>query len=177
VAGADGSGFGIEHLPYGVIRRPHGAPTVAVRIGEQALDLAALSDAGLLAVPGLSPEALSATALNRFLELGPGVWSATRSRLVELLDAAGEGARDIGALDECALVPLAEVEVVLPVAVGDYVDFYSSLEHATNLGRIMRPDGDPLLPNWRHLPVAKRRRKGRASAPSASSTSSSSWDS
>jgi fumarylacetoacetase len=160
VAGADGSGFGIEHLPYGVIRRPHGAPTVAVRIGEQALDLAALSDAGLLAVPGLSPEALSATALNRFLELGPGVWSATRSRLVELLDAAGEGARDIGALDECALVPLAEVEVVLPVAVGDYVDFYSSLEHATNLGRIMRPDGDPLLPNWRHLPVAYHGRAG-----------------
>jgi len=160
VPGADGSGFGIEHLPYGVIRRGGGAPVVAVRIGEHALDLASLAEAGLLAVPGLSAEALRAPALNRFLALGPGVWSALRARLVELLDGAGTGARQVGELGGRAIVPLGSVETVLPVAVGDYVDFYSSLEHATNLGRIMRPGGEPLLPNWRHLPVAYHGRAG-----------------
>jgi fumarylacetoacetase len=160
VPGADGSGFGIEHLPYGIVRRAGEAPRMAVRIGGLALDLAALGEAGLLAVPGLSAETLNAPALGPFLSLGPGAWSATRARLVELLDAAGEGARDVGALGERALVPLAAVEALLPVAVGDYVDFYSSLEHATNLGRILRPGGEPVLPNWRHLPVAYHGRAG-----------------
>jgi fumarylacetoacetase len=160
VPGAEGSGFGIEHLPYGVIRRAGEAPRVAVRIGGHALDLAALADSGLLAVPGLSAAALRAPALNRFLELGRGVWSATRARLVELLDAAGEGAREVGRLGERALVPLAAVDPVLPVAVGDYVDFYSSLAHAANLGRILRPGGEPVLPNWRRLPVAYHGRAG-----------------
>lgn len=156
VPGADGSGFGIEHLPYGVVRRAGEAPWVAVRIGDRALDLAALVDSGLLAVPGLSARVLRAPALNGFLELGRSVWSATRARLVELLDARCVAAGDVGR----ALVPVASVEAMLPVAVGDYVDFYSSLEHATNLGRIMRPGGEPLLPNWRHLPVAYHGRAG-----------------
>ena len=160
VPGADGSGFGIEHLPYGVMSRAGEAPRVAVRIGEQALDLAALVDAGLLAVPGLPAEVLRAPSLNGFLELGCGVWSATRARLRELLDAGGAGSREVGGLGERALVPLAAVEVLLPLAVGDYVDFYSSLAHATNLGRIMRPGGEPLLPNWRHLPVGYHGRAG-----------------
>jgi fumarylacetoacetase len=160
VPGAGGSGFGIEHLPYGIIRRAGEAPRVAVRIGDRALDLAALLEAGLLAVPGLPAAALRAPALNGFLELGRGVWTATRARLVELLDARGAGAGDVGALGERALVPLGAAEVMLPVAVGDYVDFYSSLEHASNLGRIMRPGGEPLLPNWRHLPVAYHGRAG-----------------
>jgi len=160
VPGADGSGFGIEHLPYGVIRGAASEPRVAVRVGDRALDLAALHEAGLLAVPGLSAAVLSAPTLNRFLELGRTVWSATRAGLIELLSAGESGADRVGALGERALVPLAEVEVMLPVAVGDYVDFYSSLEHATNLGRIFRPGGEPLLPNWRHLPVAYHGRAG-----------------
>jgi fumarylacetoacetase len=160
VPGADGSGFGIEHLPYGVVRPTGEAPRVAVRIGDRALDLAVLADAGLLALPGLSASALRAPALNGFLALGRDVWSETRARLIELLDVRGPGASDVGALGERALVPLAEVEALLPVAVGDYVDFYSSLEHASNLGRIMRPGGDPVLPNWRHLPVAYHGRAG-----------------
>lgn len=157
VPGADGSGFGIEHLPYGVIRRAGETPRVAVRVGAWALDLAALVDAGLLAVPGLTAEVLRAPELNGFLSLGSAVWSATRARLVELLDARGPGASEVG---EGALIPLDAVEILLPVDVGDYVDFYSSLEHATNLGRILRPVGEPLLPNWRHVPVAYHGRAG-----------------
>jgi fumarylacetoacetase len=89
--------------------------------------------------------------LNPFLALGPPAWEALRTRVTELL-AAGAPERP--------LVPLAEAEPVLPVAIGDYVDFYSSLEHASNLGRMFRPDADPLLPNWRHLPVGYHGRSG-----------------
>jgi fumarylacetoacetase len=164
VPGADGSGFGIEHLPYGVIRRagesPRELPRVAVRIGDWALDVAEVLEAGLLVVPGLTMEVLRAPALNGFLELGPSVWSATRASVIALLDAAGGGEREVGALGSGALVPLAAVEVLMPVAVGDYVDFYSSLAHASNLGRIMRPGSEGLLPNWRHLPVGYHGRAG-----------------
>jgi fumarylacetoacetase len=111
-------------------------------------------------VPGLPAAALRAPALNRFLELGRGVWTATRARLVELLSEGGGGAREIEAAGGRTLLPLAEAEIVAPVAVGDYVDFYSSLEHATNLGRILRPGSEALLPNWRRLPVGYHGRAG-----------------
>jgi fumarylacetoacetase len=165
---ADGSGFGVEHLPYGVIRRPNADPLPAVRIGNQALVLATLAEAGLLdaveSVAGIASDraladALARPSLNGLLELGGGAWSALRSRLVELLAAENPELRD-STLAEQALVPLAEVETVLPVEVGDYVDFYSSLEHASNVGRLVRPEGDPLFPNWRHLPVGYHGRSG-----------------
>jgi fumarylacetoacetase len=165
VPGADGSGFGIEHLPYGVIRQPGGTPRVAVRIGEHALELAPLAEVGLLDIalhpeeaPTLS-EVFSRPALNGLLELGSAAWSALRSRLTELLQAGSTEIEDAG-LTERALVPLTDVETLLPVAIGDYVDFYSSLEHATNVGRLVRPEGDPLMPNWRHLPVGYHGRSG-----------------
>jgi fumarylacetoacetase len=160
VPGADGSGFGIEHLPYGVIRPAGESPRVAVRIGGWALDVAEVVAAGLLVVPGLTVEVLRSPALNGFLELGPSVWSATRASVIALLDAAGGGERGVGALGSRALLDLSAVEVMIPVAVGDYVDFYSSLAHASNLGRIMRPGSEGLLPNWRHLPVGYHGRAG-----------------
>jgi fumarylacetoacetase len=137
VPGADGSGFGLDNLPLGVVRREGEPSRPAVRIGDHALPLQGLD------LP-LAEGVLDGPVLNPFLALGPPAWSAVRARLTELL-AAGAPERP--------LVPLAQAETVLPVAVGDYVDFYSSLEHASNLGRMFRPDADPLLPNWRHLPV------------------------
>jgi fumarylacetoacetase len=153
VEGADGSGFGIENLPYGVVRPRAGGARPAVRIGDRALDLARLAAEGLLELPAGTFEA---TTLNRYLALGPAAWSATRARLTELL-AAGSGA---AAPVAGALLPLAELETLLPIDVGDYVDFYSSLEHATNVGRIFRPGSEPLPPNWRHLPVGYHGRAG-----------------
>jgi fumarylacetoacetase len=160
VPGADGSGFGIEHLPYGIVRRAGSPARAAVRIGDRALDLAEVVEAGLLVVPGLTVEVLRSPSLNGFLALGPSAWSATRAALIAVLDAAGGGERRVGALGARALLPLSAVEVMMPVAVGDYVDFYSSLAHASNLGRIMRPGSDGLLPNWRHLPVGYHGRAG-----------------
>jgi fumarylacetoacetase len=102
------------------------------------LDLAA---AGLGAV-------FDAASLNPFLVLGRTAWEDVLSRIEQLVDAGAD------------LLPISEVTMQLPIVVGDYVDFYSSLEHATNLGRLFRPDAEPLLPNWRHLPVGYHGRAG-----------------
>jgi fumarylacetoacetase len=157
VPGADGSGFGIEHLPYGVVRARGGPPGPAVRIGDRALLLGPLAAQGLLdssAGPDPAPlrEALEAPTLNPLLELGRPAWSGLRVRLTELLAAQNGELADAGLADD-ALVPLAEAEELLPIQVGDYVDFYSSIEHASNVGRLVRPDDEPLFPNWRHHPV------------------------
>ena len=165
VPGADGSGFGIEHLPYGAVRRPGGELRPAARIGDRALDLALLSEEGLLGadrVPPGSPPldgVFERPTLNALLELGPPAWAALRRRLIELLRAGGDELRSVPGLAERALVPLAEVEAAVPVEIGEYVDFYSSLAHATNVGRLFRPD-DPLTPNWRHHPVGYHGRAG-----------------
>jgi fumarylacetoacetase len=157
VPGADGSGFGIEHLPYGVIRARGDTGRPAVRIGDRGLVLAPLAEAGLLdSAAGSGAEALRTAlegpTLNRLLELGRPTWARLRARLTELLGAGNSELTDAGITDD-ALLPLAETEELLPIEVGDYVDFYSSIEHASNVGRLVRPDGDPLFPNWRHLPV------------------------
>ena len=160
VPGADGSGFGIENLPYGVVRRGGAAPLTAVRIGAFALDLAAVAGTGLLAVPELDPGVFSEPTLNAFLGSGAQVWSATRARLCELLSSGGTGVTEPRESLRRALIPLEQLTPLLPVRVGDYVDGYASIEHATNVGRLFRPDGEPLPPNWRHLPIAYHGRAG-----------------
>jgi fumarylacetoacetase len=151
VRDADGSGFGIENLPYGVVRRRGEAARVVVRIGGYALDLAAIADAGLLRGP--APAVFAQPSLNAFLQLGPPAWSAARARLVELLSEGNGEIRSVPGLADRALISLEQCEPQLPVAVADYVDFFSSIEHASNAGRIFRPDAEPLAPNWRALPV------------------------
>ncbi|HEX6686759.1 MAG TPA: fumarylacetoacetase [Candidatus Limnocylindrales bacterium] len=150
VPGAAGSGYDIDHLPYGVIVGEDGRPRCAVRIGEFALDLDATEAAGMV----LAADSLRAGNLDSFLALGPAHWSAVRARIVELLTE--EPRHEI----EPLLVPLATVTCVLPWTVADYVDFYSSEHHATNLGKILRPGQQPLLPNWKHLPIGYHGRAG-----------------
>src|SRR4051812_44450294 len=113
------SGFGLDNLPYGVFSRAGEAARVGVRFEGSVLDLAA---AGL-------GEDFRRRTLNAFMARGPEAWRATRARVRETLERGGSG----------ALVPLMEVELHLPFEVADYVDFYSSLHHATNLGRLFRP--------------------------------------
>jgi fumarylacetoacetase len=145
VPGADGSGFGADHLPYGVFSVGGGAPRAGVRIGAYTLDLAA----------ALGDDVFAAPTLNPFLARGRPAWAAARSRVIELLT---DDARRAEA--EPHLVPLDRVRTRLPIEVADYADFYCSLEHATNLGRILRPAEEPLKPNWRHLPVGYHGRAG-----------------
>jgi fumarylacetoacetase len=124
---------------FGVFVSGDDPPRVGWRVGDTLLDLAS---AGL-------GDVFSASELNSFLALGRNAWEDAIGRIESHL-AAGRG----------PLVLLDDVELRLPFAVADYVDFYSSLEHATNLGRLFRPDAEPLLPNWRHLPVGYHGRAG-----------------
>jgi fumarylacetoacetase len=142
------NGFGLENLPYGAVARPGEPAQLAARIGDAALPLAPLERRA-----ELPPGTLAGPTLNPLLALGRPAWGALRETVRE----AAEG----------PTIPLAELEPRLPIVVGDYVDFYSSLEHATNLGRMFRPDTKPLLPNWRHLPVGYH---GRASSVVVSGT-------
>jgi fumarylacetoacetase len=156
VAGADGSGFPAEHLPYGVVfPASGGGPRPAVRIGDHALDLARLVAGDVAGLAGPGRGLLDRPTLDPFLAAGPERWRGVRARLTEIVCEPSHRPAA-----EPALVPLADVMPVLPFAVADYVDFYSSIEHATNLGRLFRPDAEPLLPNWRHLPVAYHGRAG-----------------
>ncbi|RLP85054.1 fumarylacetoacetase [Micromonospora sp. BL4] len=151
VTGADGSPYGVTNLPYGVFRQDGGRPRIGVRIGSWVLDLAAAEAAELVLAAG----ALCRPTLNDFMALGRPQWTAVRQRIVELLtDPAHRAAV------EPLLVPLDEVELLLPVEVADYVDFYSSEHHASNVGQIFRPGQPALLPNWKHLPIGYHGRAG-----------------
>ncbi|MFG2063357.1 fumarylacetoacetase [Micromonospora sp. NPDC048871] len=151
VPGAQESGFGIHHLPYGVFRVGEGQPRIGVRIADLVLDLTAAEEAGLVLAGG----ALGQPTLNTFLALGRPQWTAVRQRITELLtDPAHRQAV------EPLLVPLDQVRMELPIEVADYVDFYSSEQHASNVGQIFRPGQPALLPNWKHLPIGYHGRAG-----------------
>lgn len=146
-----GSPFPVQNLPYGVFDGPAGQPRIGVRIGDYLLDLRAAEEAGWLDAGG----ALRAGTLNDFMALGRPAWTAVRHRITELLRQP-QYAVEVGPL----LAPAGTAAMRLPFQVADYVDFYSSREHAENLGRLFRPGTEPLLPNWTHLPVGYHGRAG-----------------
>lgn len=148
---ANESDFPIENLPFGVFRVDAGTPRIGVAIGEKIVDCRAVAGAGFFD-DCCEPELLEAPVLNPFLAAGRTVWRAVRQRLFELLRAGGD-ARLRGAGADHFFADRAAATMHLPMEIGDYVDFYSSIEHATNLGRLFRPNADALLPNWRWLPV------------------------
>lgn len=156
------SHFSIHNLPYGVFRRGKDDPArVGVALGDFVLDLAALQAAGLLRHDSLPSGIFARGSLNAFMTLGRPAWGAARALLQNLLSAANPTLRDDADLRARALWPLREVELLLPVEIGDYTDFYSSEEHATNVGIMFRGKEQALMPNWKHLPVAYH---GRASS-------------
>ena len=125
------TGFGLEHLPYGVFSRPGEEPRVGVRFEDSVVEVA------------------REPTLNALMARGRAAWAETRGRVRETLERG-----------DAAPIPLADVQLHRPFEVADYVDFYSSLEHSTNLGKMFRPGSEPLLPNWRWLPVAYHGRAG-----------------
>ena len=157
------SHFPIQNLPFGVFRRRDSdAPRVGVAIGEQILDLAELAAARLLEGGPLAGDFFAHQhTLNEFMARGPEAWRVVRARISRLLRHDEPELRDDRDLQARALVPMAEAEMLLPAAIGDYTDFYSSREHATNVGVMLRGPQSALMPNWLHLPVAYH---GRASS-------------
>src|SRR5438445_12640170 len=136
------SHFPIQNLPFGVFRRRRGAaPRVGAAIGEEILDLSVLDREGLLAFPSRADKSGSLfdrPSLNPLMACGRRVWSELRERLSRLLRHDEPRRRDDAALRREAFVPISGAELLLPAEIGDYTDFYSSREHATNVGAMMR---------------------------------------
>jgi fumarylacetoacetase len=155
--------FPIQNLPYGIFLRPgDDVPRVGVAIGDMVLDLALLSHEGLLEGPVLEKQFfVSQRDLNEFMRRGLGAWREVRTRVAQLLNADVPTLRDNVRLRDRALTPQAEVTMLLPAKIGNYTDFYSSQEHARNVGTMLRGPDHALQPNWVHLPVAYH---GRASS-------------
>ncbi|MHA6629819.1 fumarylacetoacetase [Pseudonocardia sichuanensis] len=141
VAVGEGSPFGPANLPYGVFSTPGGAPRVGVRVGDTVVDLSVLLGDAVFAAPSLNP----------FMAQGPDRWRRVRERVAAAVR---------GDVPDEAQHPVRDVRLHLPFEVADYVDFYASEHHAANLGRLFRPDSEPLMPNWKHLPVGYHGRAG-----------------
>jgi fumarylacetoacetase len=146
------SHFPIQNLPYGAFVRADGTRGAGVAIGEHVLDLKALAVESYQSDPHLP--AFREANLNAFLALGQPAWKYVRSLASRLLGADEPELRDNAPLREKVLLRQADVKMVLPGRIGDYTDFYSSLEHAHNVGTMLRGPDNALMPNWRHLPVA-----------------------
>jgi fumarylacetoacetase len=163
VPGAAGSSFDLDNLPYGVFRPGGGPARVGVRIGDHVLDAGAVASYGREALlaegrPFEGPDLMllwQQPSLNVFLAAGRPVWDVARAWLTEVLGEEVHAERTAP-----HLFGVREVELLLPFEVADYVDFYASEQHATNVGRIFRPDGEALTPNWKHLPIGYHGRAG-----------------
>lgn len=143
--------FGIDALPYGVFSAEGAAPRIGVRYGEDVIDLGELA-----ARPGgscpVDAAVFAAASLNPMMALGRPAWTAIRDWVRHAVSG--------GDLPATAVRPSSQVTMQLPIEIGDYVDFYASENHATNVGRIFRPDGAALTPNWKHLPIGYHGRSG-----------------
>lgn len=149
------SDFSIYNLPFGVFHTGDHRPRAGIAIGDHIVDLAAAAEAGLFGKRRFFKKILEQSTLNEFIALGKPVTSRVRRKVQEWLALAERPANAGGILTE-----RAKATMLLPLRIGNYTDFYSSIEHATNVGKLFRPD-NPLLPNWRHLPVGYH---GRASS-------------
>ncbi len=158
---AAGADFTMQNLPYGAFRRTGekggGAYRIGVAIGDQILDLRAAFGAG--AFEGAAKDAaalLQGATLNAFMGAGPAAWSAVRLGLSRALRAGSTHATTLAS----ALVPQIDAELTVPAQIGDYTDFFTSIHHATTVGKLFRPD-NPLMPNYKYVPIAYH---GRASS-------------
>ena len=145
--------FPIQNIPFGVFEK-NGKGVCATRIGDCVIDLSVLAEAGVFSAE--VGAALKESKLNTFMGLGKQFWTEARTRIQSIFST--EGNAD---LKTKSMLKVEDCKMVLPATIGDYTDFYSSREHATNVGKLFRPNGEPLLPNWLHLPVGYH---GRASS-------------
>lgn len=155
------SDFSIHNIPFGVAVFSNEYIACCTRIGDQVIDLATLYDYGFFdSIEGLNENVFEAYTLNEFIELGKPVTNLVRLKLQELLEENSKLADDEKTLKEC-FFECTEVRMMMPVHIPNYTDFYSSIEHATNVGKMFRDPANALLPNWKHLPVGYH---GRASS-------------
>ncbi|MBW6458999.1 MAG: fumarylacetoacetase [Bacteroidales bacterium] len=157
-----GNDFPLQNIPFGIFSNNENSPRPATRIGNTVVDLSVLADHGFfddLEINDLS--VFYQPILNDFIALGKPVTGKVRELIMTLFASDNPMIKENLALQNHALYPVHEVKMQMPVSVGDYTDFYSSEEHATNVGRMFRDPANALLPNWKHIPVGYH---GRASS-------------
>ena len=147
------SDFPLQNIPFGVVKKQDGSTVNATIIGNTVIDLAGLFSLGYLSNLGIKENIFESKTLNEFIALGKPTWQSTRKRLIELFEESNTELQKNDLHKKQVLHSAASVENLLPVEVGDYTDFYSSEEHATNVGTMFRDPKNALLPNWKHIPV------------------------
>lgn len=150
---ADNSDFPIQNIPFGVFLTRDDIITIGTRIGDTAIDLGALHQLGYFEGIPLTDDIFLQDTLNDFIADGRKTWRAVRDRIAEIFDENNETLKNNEEHRTRVLFTLDEIEMQMPVQVGDYTDFYSSKEHATNVGTMFRDPDNALLPNWLHIPV------------------------
>jgi len=158
---AQNSDFSIYNIPFGIIKTKDKSPRAASRIGDFAIDLVELHAAGLLSELNFESSDFKQDTLNVLMKKGKTGVRSLRNRISDLLDEKNHELQKRADLIEKILIPIEQTENLMPVTVGDYTDFYSSMEHATNVGTMFRDPDNALLPNWRYIPVGYH---GRASS-------------
>ncbi|QLE00045.1 fumarylacetoacetase [Galbibacter sp. BG1] len=147
------SDFPIQNIPFGVFLTRDDVITIGTRIGDTAIDLGALHQLGYFNGIPLTDDIFLQDTLNDFISDGKKTWRLVRNRIAEIFDAKNETLKNNEEHRKIVLFALDEIEMQLPVQIGDYTDFYSSKEHATNVGTMFRDPDNALLPNWLHIPV------------------------
>ena len=149
----ENSDFPIQNIPFGVFITKEDVITIGTRIGNCAIDMGALQQLGYFEGIELTDDMFMQDTLNDFISDGKKTWRLVRNRLAEIFDENNPKLRDNKDHREVVIFKVEEIEMLLPVQIGDYTDFYSSKEHATNVGKMFRDPENALLPNWLHIPV------------------------
>jgi fumarylacetoacetase len=149
----ENSDFPIQNIPFGVFITKDDVITIGTRIGNCAIDMGALQQLGYFEGIDLTDDMFMQDTLNDFISDGKKTWRLVRNRLAELFDENNPKLRDNKAHKDVVIFKVEDIEMLLPVQIGDYTDFYSSKEHATNVGKMFRDPENALLPNWLHIPV------------------------
>lgn len=149
----ENSDFPIQNIPFGVFLTKDDVITIGTRIGDYAIDLGALQQLNYFEGIDLTDDMFMQDTLNDFISDGKKTWRLVRNRIGDIFDSNNPKLRDNPEHREIVIFTMDEVEMQLPVLIGDYTDFYSSKEHATNVGKMFRDPANALLPNWLHIPV------------------------
>jgi fumarylacetoacetase len=150
---SENSDFPIQNIPFGVFITKDDVITIGTRIGDYAIDMGALQQLGYFSGIELTDDMFMQDTLNDFISDGKKTWRLVRNRLADIFDANNPQLRDNKKHSDIVIFNISDVEMQLPVQIGDYTDFYSSREHATNVGKMFRDPENALLPNWLHIPV------------------------
>jgi fumarylacetoacetase len=147
------SDFPIQNIPFGVFLTKEDVITIGTRIGDYAIDLGALQQLNYFEGIELTDDMFMQDTLNDFISDGKKTWRLVRNRIGDIFDSNNPKLRDNKEHRDIVIFKMEDVEMQLPVLIGDYTDFYSSKEHATNVGKMFRDPENALLPNWLHIPV------------------------